>query len=143
MPSSAPPRTVRIAAAITIAEAALGLAFVIALLVRAPSAAGGVGALNSTNTFGEAGYFAIVSVAVLAAGIGMWQGRFWARTPALLLQLILLGIGWYAIGPSERPLIGFVIAIPAVAVLWLMFNRNGRVWSFYGGGTHDSGGSGE
>lgn len=129
----------RIAAVLTIAEAAAGLAFVIALVVRSTTAgAGGVGELNSTNTLGEAGYFAIISAAVLAAGIGMWQGRFWARTPALLLQVILLGIAWYAMGPSQRPLIGLLIAVPAVAVLWLMFNKQGRLWSFYGRGTGGS-----
>lgn len=133
MPPSAPPRTVRIAAALTIAEAVAGLAFVVALLVRTTASdLGAVNTLDRTDTFAEAGYFGIISLAVLAAGIGMWQGRHWARTPALLLQLILVGIAWYAIGPSGQPLIGFAIAVPAVAVLWLMFNRHGRVWSLYG-----------
>lgn len=143
MPPSAPPRTVRIAAVLTIAEAVAGLAFVVALLVRtgAPDL-GGVNTLDRTDTFAEAGYFGIISLAVLAAGVGMWQGRHWARTPALLLQLILLGIAWYAIGPSKQPLVGFALAVPAVAVLWLMFNRQGRVWSLYGRPLN-GGGSGE
>ncbi|MCX2732178.1 hypothetical protein OOZ19_18225 [Saccharopolyspora sp. NFXS83] len=133
MPPSAPPRTVRIAAALTIAEAVAGLAFAVALLVRTTASdLGAVNTLDRTDTFAEAGYFAIISLAVLAAGIGMWQGRHWARTPALLLQLILIGIAWYAIGPSKQPLIGFAIAVPPVAVLWLMFNRQGRTWSLYG-----------
>lgn len=140
VPPPAPPRTVRIAALVTIAEAVVGLCFVIALVVRGLTGdLGGVGTLNQTKTYGEAGYYAVISAAVLAAGIGMWRGHFWARTPSLLLQLLLLGAAWYATVPSERPLVGVVIAVPAVAVLWLMFNRAGRVWSFYGGEAPDAG----
>ena len=81
VPPSAPPRTVRIAAALTIAEAVAGLAFAVALLVRTTASdLGAVNTLDRTDTFAEAGYFAILSLAVLAAGIGMWQGRHWART---------------------------------------------------------------
>ncbi|MFR9732109.1 hypothetical protein ACL03H_23030 [Saccharopolyspora sp. MS10] len=142
MPPSAPPRTVRVAAVLTIAEAVAGLAFVAALLVRttAPDL-GGVNTLDRTDTFAEAGYFGLVSLAVLAAGIGMWRGRHWARTPALLLQLILIGIAWYAIGPSGQPLFGFAVGVPAVVVLWLMFGKQGREWSLYGRDGIGSGGA--
>ncbi|MEB3368190.1 hypothetical protein [Saccharopolyspora mangrovi] len=126
------PRTVRIAGLLTTLQAVVGLLFVVALLVRSTSTdLGGVGQLERGETWGEAGYYALLAAGVLAAGIGLIKGKHWARTPALLLQLLLLGTAWYAAGPSGRPLIGLIIAVPAVAVLWFLFNRAGREWSFH------------
>lgn len=139
MSTEAPPRTVRIAGAITTAQAAVGLIFVVALLIRGMSAdLGEVGTLNRSSTYGEAAYYAFLSAAVLAAGIGLLRGKHWARTPVLLMQLLLLGAAWYAFGPSGRPWIGLVIAVPSVAVLWLLFNREGRAWSFYASAAPDA-----
>ncbi|MGP4020369.1 hypothetical protein [Saccharopolyspora sp. 5N708] len=126
------PRTVRIAGALTTLQAVAGLIFVVALLVRSTASdLGGVGQLERGETYGEAGYYALLAAGVLAAGIGLWKGKHWARTPALLLQLLLLGTAWYAFGPSGQPLIALVIAVPAIAVLWFLFNREGRAWAFY------------
>lgn len=125
------PRTVRLAGVLTTIQALVGLGFVVALLIRSTATdLGGVGALNRGQTYGEAGYYAVLSAAVLAVGIGLWMGRRWARTPGLMLQVLLLGAAWYAIGPSGRPLVGLVIGVPSIVVLWLMFNRAGRAWAF-------------
>lgn len=132
------PRTVRVAGVLTTLQATAGFVFVIALLIRSTSAVGGVGEFGPTQTYGEAGYFTLLSAGVLTAGIGMLKGKHWARTPALLLQLILLGIAWYATGPSGQPLIGLALAVPAIAVLWFMFNREGRRWSYYGNNPPDA-----
>ncbi len=125
-----PPRTVRLAGVLTTVEAIIGLVFVVALLVRAGTGdLGGVGTFDRGQTYGEAGYFGLLSVGVLAAGIGLWKGKHWARTPSLLLQLLLLGVAWYALGPSGRPLIGAGIAALPVVILWSLFNRGARVWT--------------
>lgn len=139
MSTEVTPRTVRIAGALTTAQAVVGLVFVLALLIRSGSGElGGVGTLNRSSVYGEAAYYAFLSFAVLAAGIGLLRGKHWARTPALLLQLLLLGAAWYALGPSGRPLIGLVIGAPAVAVLYFLFNREGREWSFHASAAPDA-----
>ncbi|MDA3650074.1 hypothetical protein LZ318_00480 [Saccharopolyspora indica] len=139
MSIEAVPRTVRIAGVLTTLQAVAGLIFVVALLIRGTSAgSGGVGEFGSAQTYGEAGYFALLSAGVLAAGLGMLKGKHWARTPALLLQLMLLGTAWYAFGPSGQPLAGTILAIPAIAVLYFMFNREGRRWSYYGNAAPDA-----
>lgn len=126
------PRTIRIAGLLTSLQALAGFAFVIALLVRSTSPElGTVGTLGRNAVYGEAGWFGLISAGVLAAGLGLCFGKHWARTPALLLQLLLLGAAWYAMGPSDAPGVAFAIAVPAVVVLWLLFNRQGRTWSFY------------
>lgn len=133
------PRSVRAAGVLTSLQGAVGLAFTVALLVRSTSAdLGQVGTLERGETFGEAGYYALLGAAVLAVGIGLWLGKHWARTPAFLMQLLLLGAAWYAIGPSGQLLVGLLIAVPAVAVVWLLFNREGRAWSFHAGAAPDA-----
>ncbi|MGW1681032.1 hypothetical protein [Saccharopolyspora sp. NPDC002376] len=133
------PRTVRIAGLLTTLQAVAGLIFVAALLIRSTATdIGGVGEFDRGQTFAEAGYYALLSAGVLAAGIGMLKGKHWARTPALLLQLMLLGTAWYAFGPSGQPVIGTVLAVPAIAVLYFMFNREGRQWSYYGNAAPDA-----
>lgn len=132
MSTPAIPRTIRIAGLITSLQALVGFAFAIALLVRSTAPElGSVGTLGRNAVYGEAGWYALISAGVLAAGLGLCFGKHWARTPALLLQLLLLGAAWYAMGPSNAPAVAFAIAIPAVLVLWLLFNRQGRTWSFY------------
>ncbi|KAA5832866.1 hypothetical protein ABT337_12045 [Saccharopolyspora hirsuta] len=138
MSTEAVPRTVRIAGVLTTLQAVAGLVFVVALLIRGTATLDGVGEFGPTQTYGEAGYFALLSAGVLAAGIGMLKGKHWARTPALLMQLMLLGTAWYAFGPSGQPVIGLVLAVPAIAVLWFMFNREGRRWSYYGNAAPDA-----
>nr|WP_228047096.1 hypothetical protein [Saccharopolyspora sp. HNM0983] len=117
---------------LTSLQALAGIVFVIALLVRSTAPElGSVGTLDRTSVYGEAGWFALISAAVLTAGLGLCFGKHWARTPSLLLQLLLLGAAWYAMGPSGAPAIALAIAAPAVLVLWLLFNREGRKWSFH------------
>lgn len=123
------PRTVRFAGLVTLLEAIAGLVFVAALIVRAGTAqTASAGSLDPGSTYGEAGYFGVLSLGVLAAAVGLLRSKLWARTPVFLLQLLLIGVGWYAIGPSGRPLLGFVFAVPAVFVIWCLFNRAGRAW---------------
>ncbi|WP_043577513.1 hypothetical protein [Actinopolyspora erythraea] len=129
MSAATAPRTVRLAGVVTVLQAVAGIAFVVALLVRAGQAdLGSVGSLTRTSTYGEAGYFGLISLGVLVAGIGLLRSKHWARTPVLLLQLLLLGVSWYAMGPSDSPLAAFAFAVPAVFVLWCLFNRAGRDW---------------
>lgn len=133
------PRSVRIAGVLTLLQALVGWVFVVALLVRGTASdLGGVGTLEQGQTYGEAGYYALLAAGVTAAGVGLWKGKHWARTPALLLQLLLLGTAWYALAPSQRPDIGLLIAVPAVAVLCCLFNREGRAWSFYASAAPDA-----
>lgn len=133
------PRTIRIAGAVTTVQAVVGIVFVGALLWRSTAGdLGAVGTLNRNETYGEAGYYLLLALAVLAAGIGLLRGKQWARTPVLLLQLLLIGVAWYAIGPSGQWWIGLIIAVPSIAVLWLLFNREGRKWAFFAGAAPDS-----
>lgn len=117
------PAAVRVAGALTSAQALVGLAFAVALVLRSSDAE------NATGTLGEAAYFAVLSGGVLAAGIGLVLGRHWGRTPAIVVQLILLGVAWYAYGPSGQQLWGALLGLYAVVTLVLLFTNPVRRWA--------------
>jgi hypothetical protein len=71
---------------------------------------------------------------VLAVGAGLLLGRHWARSPAVVVELLLIGVAWYAAGPSGRPEIGAPVGLLCVVVLYLLFTARSREWSL---GLHD------
>lgn len=72
-----------------------------------------------------AGFGAIL----LAVGVNLVRGRPGARTPAIVAQLLLLGVCWYATGPSSQPAYGIPAAAFCVAVLVLLVCPAARRWA--------------
>ncbi|ACU40091.1 hypothetical protein [Actinosynnema mirum] len=124
------PGAVRAAGALTIVQGLVGLGFAIALVVRsfAPEVARG-------QVLGEAAYFAVLCSGVVAVGVGLALGKGWGRTPALVVQLLLLGVAWYMYGPSDRQLWGALIGVYVVGVIYLLFTNAARGWAL---GLHES-----
>lgn len=121
---AAVPGQVRLAGGLVLAQGALGLAFAAALVVRAAGGAERVG-----DVLAEAGYFLVVAGAVLAVGAGLLLGRRWARTPAIVVQLLLLGVAWYTTGPSGRPEVGVPVALACLLAAGLLFTPAARAWA--------------
>ncbi|MEU4801840.1 hypothetical protein [Actinosynnema sp. NPDC023587] len=117
------PREVRAAGALTAVQGLAGLAFAVALVVRSFDAEQAVGVL------GEAVYFVVLGGGVLAAGIGLVLGKHWARTPSIVVQLLLLGVAWYAYGPSGQQLYGALLGLYVVVVIYLLFTNPVRRWA--------------
>jgi len=101
-----------------------GVTYAIAVLVRAVTSVRPAG-----SQYGEVGYFAVLSACVLAVAVGLVTGHPWARTPAAVLQLLLLGVSWYVLGPSGQMVIGVVVAALCLAVLGLLLTRRARAWA--------------
>ncbi|GAB3909398.1 membrane protein [Kibdelosporangium lantanae] len=116
------PGTVRAAGALVSLEGLAGIAFAVVLLVAGSSGPG-------RNIYGEVGYFVVIFGAVLACGIGLLRGGRWARGPVTAVQILLLGVAWYAIGPSSQPLLGAPVAVLVVVVLVLLFRAPSRAWA--------------
>ena len=121
-PSKVPP-AVRVAGALTAVQGLVGLAFAVALVVRSFSSE------KSGEVLGEAAYFAVLSAGVLAAGIALLLGKHGGRTPAIVVQLLLMGIAWYMYGPSGRQLWGSVLGAYVVITLVLLFTNPVRRWA--------------
>ncbi|XVS63640.1 hypothetical protein ACQPYE_36135 [Actinosynnema sp. CA-299493] len=117
------PPAVRAAGALTALQGMVGLAGAVALVVRSFSAEEPGGVL------GEAAYFTVLSAGVLAAGLGLVLGRHWGRSPAVVVQLLLLGVAWYMYGPSGRQLWGALLGAYVVGTLVLLFTNPVRRWA--------------
>lgn len=116
------PRTIRLAGALVAVQGLAGLTFVVVLLVGGVSGPG-------NNVVGEAAYFGVLTAGVLTCGGGLLLGMRWARSPAAVVQLLLCGVAWYALGPSSRPDIGIPLMVFCVVTLVLMFTASARAWS--------------
>lgn len=127
---TAVPGTVKAAGLLVGIEGLAGVAFAVVLLVGGSTLPGG-------NLVAEAGYFVVLFGGVLACGIGLFLGKRWARGPATVIQLLLLGVAWYAAGPSGQPLYGVPAAVVCVAALVLLFRAPSRVWADGHGVTGD------
>jgi len=121
---AAVPGQVRLAGALVCVQGSLGLAFAVALLTRAAG-----GARHPGEVLGEAGYFLLISTAILAVGVGLLSGRRWARGPAIVVQLLLLGVAWYTAVSSGRPEFGVPVAIVCLVVGGLLLGQRARSWS--------------
>ncbi len=119
-----PPPQVRLAGALVAVQALLALGFAGVLVVRASEAE-----LPVSFVLGEAGYFAVIGAALLAVGVGLVGGRRWARTPAIVTQLLLLPVVYSLIGPSRQLLLGVVAGAFVITAFMLLISERSRMWS--------------
>jgi len=118
------PKTVRGAGVLVALQGLVGVVFAGALLIRALSGEKTIG-----NLYGEAAYFAVLGGAVLGCGAALFLGKRGVRGPITVIEILLLGVAWYAFGPSDRPEYGLPVAALSVVVLYLLYNAKARVWA--------------
>lgn len=119
-----PPPQVRAAGVIVALQGVAGLVFAVALAVRAGSAD-----LPVRFVLGESAYFLVIGVALAAVGGGLVIGRRWARTPAIVTQLLLLPVVYSLIGPSRQLVLGVVAGLIVFAAFMLLISERSREWS--------------
>ena len=119
-----PPPQVRAAGVVVALQGLLALGFTVLLVVRASSAS-----LPVSFVLGEAGYFLVVGLALLAVGVGLVTGRRWARTPAIVTQLLLLPVVYSLIGPSRQLVLGIVAGVVVAGTFLLLISERSREWS--------------
>jgi hypothetical protein len=126
----ATPTTVRAGGVLVGLQGLAGLVFAVAVLVQP-------GVLTTSDRLGEAGFFAVMAAAVIGFGGALVFGKRGARSPAVLIELLLLGIAGYATGPSSRPEYGVPVAVLCLVVLYLLLNTRGREWAMAHGSAED------
>jgi hypothetical protein len=102
----------------------VGVGFALFEVLNLRSATLGVGAV-----LGEAGMFVVLGVALLAVAAGLVRGRFWARTPAVVVQILLLPVAYSLLVPSRQVLLGAVVAVVALLGLGLLLCAPSRGWA--------------
>ena len=122
--SGQPPRQVRGAAVLVGLEGLLGVGFAGYLVIRASSAALGI-----TAVLGEAAMFLLLGAAVMFVAFGLLRGRFWARTPAIVTQLLLLPVVYSLLVPSRQLVAGLGAAVVVLGALALLLSGPARAWA--------------
>jgi hypothetical protein len=112
---SAAPRPVRLAGLLVglqgVASAVVAVWFLMAV----------IGGSTGPAPLATAVWFAGSAAVLVAVGVNLVRGRHGARTPAVVVQLLLLGVAWYATGPSSQPAYGIPAAVFCLTVLVLLF----------------------
>lgn len=126
MAPDVPPTPVRVSGLLVAVQGLLAAVVTAVLAVGARTSPMGVVAV-----LGEAGFFLIVAVTLLAVGAGLVRGRRWARTPALVTQLLLLPVA-YSLLSSGRTLLGVLAGAFVFATFMLLINERSRLWSMSG-----------
>jgi hypothetical protein len=114
---------VRVAGALVGLQALAAAAFAVALAVRAGSTSLGV-----RPVLGEAGFFLIVAATLAAVAGGLLTGRRWARTPAIVTQLLLLPVVYSLLASRQLPL-GLAAGAVVFTAFMLLINERSRRWS--------------
>jgi hypothetical protein len=107
------PRTVRAAGVLVGLQGLGGIVAAVVLMVQP-------GVLRPADRFGEAAFFALMAAAVIAFGVALVLGKRGARSPVVVMQLLLLGIAGYATVP---------VAVVCLLVLYLLLNSAVREWA--------------
>lgn len=119
-----PPSTFRSAGVLVALQGLVALVVAVVLLVRA---VGGVED-SAANGYGTAGWFAVVGVAVGAAGGALVAGKRWARAIALVVQFLLLPVVWSLLTDSHQPLYGALLGLVVITILVLLFSPPSSRW---------------
>lgn len=115
------PRSVRAGALLVGLQGAAGVVVAIGLLVS--------GSTGLALMLATAVWFAGFGGILLAVAVSLARGRRSARTPAIVAQILLLGVSWYAAGPSAQPAYGVAAAVLCVAVLVLLCCPPAQQWT--------------
>lgn len=82
---------------------------------------------------------ALAEVVVAAAGAallggaaaGIWRASGWARSPVVVLQLLLGAVAYTAAFQAHQPIIGIPVLVLAATELWLLATPSARL-AFWG-----------
>jgi hypothetical protein len=106
----------RIATGIVSVETAIGLGFALYLLLASVFGH----PVHRDKGISEGAYLLVLGLGMLATTIGMLRGRRWSRSPAITINLIVLGIGYWMISGSGRWTLGAVIVAAGVAAIGIL-----------------------
>lgn len=122
-PPPAPP-AVRRAGLVVLLEGVAGLVFAGSIAVATASDP----AASARAGYGTSGYFALMGVGVLLAGLALLRGRRAARAPAIVVQVLLLGAAWYLLVGSGQAVAGLALGVVSVVVIALLVGRATSEW---------------
>jgi hypothetical protein len=115
------PKAARVAGVLVGLQGLCGIVFAVVLMVQP-------GVLRATDRYGEAAFFVALGAGVIGFGAALVLGKRGARSPAVVIELVLLGIAGYATVPSSRPEYGLPVAALCLYTLYLLLSSGVRDW---------------
>ena len=119
------PQNVRVAGVLVALQGAAAVVIALVFAVRA------FGTQGPALGYGlaEAAFFLLIGAAVVAVGAGLVRGRRGVRTPAIVIELLLLPVVYSMLGPSKQILLGIVTGAVVVLTFLLLISDQSRRWS--------------
>lgn len=77
----------------------------------------------------ESGIFLLLGAAVAGIGYGLVRGAHGCRSPAIVLQLLLLPVIYSLLGPSRQLLWGIGCGLLVLVTFLLLISEQSRRWS--------------
>ena len=118
-----PPVAVRIAGALVVAEA---IGVVVLAVVIAVS--GFHNSASKAQLVGQVIYFVLIAAGLGVCGWALFSGRRWGRTPSIVVQIIVLAVGFWLAAPSARPAPGLVVIAAGLITGGLLFTKAAKIW---------------
>lgn len=118
------PPAVRRAGLVVVLQGVLGLVLAGVLALGASSDS----VLGARTGYATAGFIGLFGAAAAALGAALVRGRRGARAPAIVLQILLLGVAWYTASGSGQVVAGVVVGAVAVVVVALLVGPSTSDW---------------
>lgn len=120
------PKPLQAAAYIAAGQSVVGLGFAIYMVVENFLVHSKGSVVSDSPAAGWIGvgtgiFMAVIFGTVLAGAINLLKGRFWGRSPIVMLQILLAPAAWYMIREGWAAF-GIAVAITVVAALVTIFN---------------------
>lgn len=118
-----PPGSVRIAAL------AVGIEGVGLLLLAALTLISGIkDGADGVQLGAEVAYFVILGAALCLVSAHLMQGRRWARSPAIVVQIVVVAVGFWMAFPSAQLPRGLALMGLGAVTLSLLVSRRANLW---------------
>lgn len=118
-----PPGTVRVAA-ILVALQGLGLLVLAGMTLSSGLAHDAAVPQLAAQT----AYFVVLGAAVILVASGLLRGRRWGRSPAIVVQVVVIAVGMWLAFPSGQLGRGLALIAMGAAALGLLFSPHANHW---------------
>ncbi|MCF2529955.1 hypothetical protein [Yinghuangia soli] len=110
------PPSFRIATGIVAAETVIGLGFSLYILLASLFG----DPVDEGKGISEGIYLLLLGLGMLATTVGLVRGRRWSRSPAITINLVVLGIGYWMGSGSGRWVFGIAIIAVGLAAIVIL-----------------------
>lgn len=118
-----PPGPVRAAAASIGLQALGAVVFGVSVVLSATGDGTSLG-----PALAQGAYFVVLAAGIAAVAVGLLRGRRWARTPGIVIQIILVAIGLWLAFPSDRLGAGLALVLLGGVTGYLLVSPPANLW---------------